>query len=400
MSETQTVSATPDIAQDDHGGIPFKGSFKTSDYQEEPQNDVAQTTEDQPQEPVTQGVTSTEGIEATGGQPTETQTEETEKTNAPTVELWKSLAERAGIDVESEDEIIEYLQNFGSIKESLPQLQEKAKYYESLDPLALDIDKAKKAGIDENLYLTARSLDIDGLEEDDAIWMQFKLQNAQLLKDDPKFAKMKFDREQQQKYGLLSKKLDEVEAEESKEEIEFQKRSKQTDAISAKRFLQEWKEKNVTIPESQKTPSTEELDQIRNDYFKRADEFIESTDTLDIFLDEDTVFKYGLDDIKEDVRQDLKNPIETMKRYGVDLENATIDADKLGELLITVKAIEGLAKPLSDFILEKRNKDLVTSKTKPEPPQPQAGGALPEKTENQLVGEAFKNFWKSRSQGG
>lgn len=400
MSETQTVSATPDIAQDDHGGIPFKGSFKTSDYQEEPQNDVAQTTEDQPQEPVTQGVTSTEGIEATGGQPTETQTEETEKTNAPTVELWKSLAERAGIDVESEYEIIEYLQNFGSIKESLPQLQEKAKYYESLDPLALDIDKAKKAGIDENLYLTARSLDIDGLEEDDAIWMQFKLQNAQLLKDDPKFAKMKFDREQQQKYGLLSKKLDEVEAEESKEEIEFQKRSKQTDAISAKRFLQEWKEKNVTIPESQKTPSTEELDQIRNDYFKRADEFIESTDTLDIFLDEDTVFKYGLDDIKEDVRQDLKNPIETMKRYGVDLENATIDADKLGELLITVKAIEGLAKPLSDFILEKRNKDLVTSKTKPEPPQPQAGGALPEKTENQLVGEAFKNFWKSRSQGG
>lgn len=400
MSETQTVSATPDIAQDDHGGIPFKGSFKTSDYQEEPQNDVAQTTEDQPQEPVTQGVTSAEGIEATGGQPTETQTEETEKTNAPTVELWKSLAERAGIDVESEDEIIEYLQNFGSIKESLPQLQEKAKYYESLDPLALDIDKAKKAGIDENLYLTARSLDIDGLEEDDAIWMQFKLQNAQLLKDDPKFAKMKFDREQQQKYGLLSKKLDEVEAEESKEEIEFQKRSKQTDAISAKRFLQEWKEKNVTIPESQKTPSTEELDQIRNDYFKRADEFIESTDTLDIFLDEDTVFKYGLDDIKEDVRQDLKNPIETMKRYGVDLENATIDADKLGELLITVKAIEGLAKPLSDFILEKRNKDLVTSKTKPEPPQPQAGGALPEKTENQLVGEAFKNFWKSRSQGG
>lgn len=400
MSETQTVSATPDIAQDDHGGIPFKGSFKTSDYQEEPQNDVAQTTEDQPQEPVTQGVTSTEGIEATGGQPTETQTEETEKTNAPTVELWESLAERAGIDVESEDEIIEYLQNFGSIKESLPQLQEKAKYYESLDPLALDIDKAKKAGIDENLYLTARSLDIDGLEEDDAIWMQFKLQNAQLLKDDPKFAKMKFDREQQQKYGLLSKKLDEVEAEESKEEIEFQKRSKQTDAISAKRFLQEWKEKNVTIPESQKTPSTEELDQIRNDYFKRADEFIESTDTLDIFLDEDTVFKYGLDDIKEDVRQDLKNPIETMKRYGVDLENATIDADKLGELLITVKAIEGLAKPLSDFILEKRNKDLVTSKTKPEPPQPQAGGALPEKTENQLVGEAFKNFWKSRSQGG
>lgn len=398
MSETQTGSATPETAQDDHGGIPFKGSFKTSDYQEEPQNDAAQTTEDQPQEPVNQGVTSTESTETNGEQSTETQTEGAEKTDTPAVELWKSLAERAGIDVESEDEIIEYLQNFGSIKESLPQLQEKAKYYESLDPLALDIDKAKKAGIDENLYLAARSLDIDGLEEDDAIWMQFKLQNAQLLKDDPKFAKMKFDREQQQKYGLLSKKLDEVEAEESKEEIEFQKRSKQTDAISAKRFLQEWKEKNVTIPESQKTPSPEELDQVRNDYFKRADEFIEATDTLDIFLDEDTVFKYGLDDIKEDVRQDLKNPIETMKRYGVDLENATIDADKLGELLITVKAIEGLAKPLSDFILEKRNKDLVTSKTKPEPPQPQAGGALPEKTENQLVGEAFKNFWKSRSQ--
>lgn len=399
MSQTQTVSATPDEAQGS-GTRPFIGSFTTSDHKPEPQNDEAPepTDEATPGEPVKTEPTETPKVTETPVEQPENEEVTTEEAPKETVDYWKQLAKKSGIDAQSEDDIVNYLQRFNSIQEQLPTLQENAKYYESLDPLAKDLDKARKAGIDTDLFLSARSLDPDTISDEDAVWMQYKLQNAQLIKDDPKYAKMKFEREQKAKYGLLGKELDEVEAEENKEEIDFQKRSKQADAITAKRFLREWKQENETIPETQKTPPQEELDQIRDNYFKQADEFIEAIDTLDLSLDEETVFKYGLSDVKETVRQELKNPIDTLKKHGVDLESASIDVEKLGEILMIYHAFDGIAKPFSDFVLEKRNKDTVTSKTKPAPPQTQIGGGLPEKTEKELVADAFDNLWKTRNQ--
>lgn len=379
MSETQTDSAIPQEAQSPIGV--YKGSFSTED---EPKAEVVseQVPQEQaPEAPVEQA-------------PVETVAEET---TPETVEYWKSLAEKAGVEAGSEDDIVNYLQQFGQVSKDLPTLKEKAKYYESLDPLALDLDKAKKAGIDENLYLKARSLDTANLSDDDAIWMQFELQNAQLVKDDPKFARMKFEKELKAKYGLADAQLDELEAEENRDEIEFQKRSKIADAQSAKRYLQDWKQQNVTIPETQQFPKEEELEQIRNEYFQQADGFVDSIDTLDIPLDDSNVFKYGLEGVKDSIREDLRNPLETLKRHGIDLENQRIDAEKFGELLAVYYAFDGFSKPFSDYVLEKRNKEQVISKTRPEPPQPQVGGALPEKDFDERLAEAFERQRKARA---
>lgn len=308
-------------------------------------------------------------------------------------DVFRKLKE-AGYDLDSEEKIIEYLHSGRELQTKFTEYEKKAKDYESMDSLALDIDRAKKAGIDIDLYWDARKMEPEKLDVKEALRREFMLRNSQLVSDDVRFANMKFENDYKAKYGILDKKLDDAEKEEQAEQIEFAKRALDVDAKSAQRYLQEFKQKHVTIPEAQQQVqqglSKEQSDQIVNQYFTQAEEYADSLEAIEISVGGKS-FNYGLDNHKSQVKSELKDVVQTLRGIGVDIETGAIDAEKLGEFLIYPKIVADL-KPVIDFAIEQRNAEIVTTRTtQPAPTQSLAGGnAGRQLTEEERLGEAFR----------
>jgi len=379
--------------------IPLRGTYESKAYKEaKERGEVPETSTEKPattaEEPVAE-------VKPGEEKPTETSTETSTPAEEPVVEPevdpFQQLSEDVGYEVKGYDDMVNNLKSRRDLEQ---QLNEVKKTLEGLDPLALDIDKAAKSGIDINQYLNARKLDPDALQAKDALREKFLLENAQLVKDSPDFARKKFEKDYSSRYGIINKDLSLLEGEDlakELEEVEFAKASLDAESKSAKRFLQDWKQKNVTIPEVKQQEvvpgiSEEQASQIRETYNNQAKDFVSAAEAVEIAIGDKT-FSYGVENHKKALENDLLNPMETLARHGVDLTNGMIDPEKFGELLTAYYILRdaNFGKSLSEFSIEQFNKQTVTAKqTGAAPTQPLTGGAIPAKTQNQKVGEAFR----------
>lgn len=339
--------------------------------------------------------------EPTGGQqelnPAEPKTGSQEPAPAgqPIDVLIKRIREAAGLEVKSEDEIIAEIKSARDLKS---KFEETNQALNSLDPLAKDIDRAVKAGMDVEQYLEARKMDPEKMSDAEALKRAYMLRNQKLVSTDAKFAEKKFELEQKAKYGVLYEDMTDEERQQRAEEIDFATRSQKIDAIEAKEFLAEYKRKNITI-EDRSSADAAKRQEFVDKYYTRSEAFVNELESLDVPVD-NGVFKLGVDEFSGEIREDLKNPIVTLKKMGVDLETMSIDADLLGETLVKLKALDSIGPKLSKWAAEQKAAEIIgRAAGTPPPPQSLAGGALPEKDHDLKVAEAIEAQRQARRQG-
>ncbi len=179
--------------------------------------------------------------------------------------------------------------------------------------------------------------------------------------------------------------------------VEDAKFDLKSDEIASKRFAGDWKQKNVTISEPQAQGMSQE--QIQQ-YYNQANSVVDEFENISIPVG-DKVFNFGLEEYKESLRQDLAQPIETLKRFGVDLELGTIDPAKFAELLLSNYALGEIGKPLTDWHLEQANAQTVRQQLNtPTPATPIGSGANKTPTVDERVAQAFQADREARRQSG
>ncbi len=302
---------------------------------------------------------------------------------APTVDYLKSWNEKAGTQFQNDDEIINEVKAGFALKEKIKEYENKLKEYSDFDdPMVKDIARARKAGIGLELYLEAVKMDVDKLDAKQTLKEAFFRKNAGLVATDPEFAAMKFEIDYKARFGKIGETLDvagldDFEAQkktlEFNQEQDYIKRSLNVEATQDKNYLKEWKSKNITIPDvpQQRGMTDEQIQQ----YFQQADSFVGQNEKVEIPIG-DKKFNFGLKDYAETLKKELRDPINTLKKHGIDLESGTIDPGKLGKLLTSAYVAENIGKPLSDWSVDARNIEyLKTKKESPAPSQAIAGGA-------------------------
>lgn len=312
-------------------------------------------------------------------------------------EYWKKLSGLVGEDFADESQVISRLKSGRELATRVKDLEVKAKNFEGLDPLAVDVDRAAKSGIDVDLFLEARKLDVNALDTKKALQEKFLRENTEY--DRPLALKM-FELEYKGKYGILTKDMDDMERADKVEELEIAKIRLEAEGIKAKRFLGDWKAKNVTIPDKQVTGPTEEQVRVQAEaYQTKVKEYIGNLGELEIPVG-DQVFKFGTDTHLKDISAAVGNPIETLKLMGVDIVKGEIDPEKFGDAITKLLAVDYLGKPLADWALEQSNAAHVKAKLeKPAPNNAPAGGDLPEKSHDERVAAAFEAADKQKRQG-
>jgi hypothetical protein len=311
--------------------------------------------------------------------------------------ILKNIREKAGVELSGEDQIIDEIRSGRDLKVKFSESETRLKTLDSLDPLALDIDRAVKAGMDVDLYLSARKMDPEKMDEKESLRREFLIKNPKLVAQDPEFANQKFEREFSSKYQILTEDLSPEELLQKQSDIDFMKRSQRADAMNAKEFLADWKSKNVTLPET----SSRDMDktELVQKYLSGADSFADSLTVVSVPV-EDQVFNLGLEDSIGEIRKDMKDPINTLKRLGVDLVGGNIDPDLFGDTLARLYALENIGPKLSTWALEQNASATVKATlTGATPTQSLAGGALPEKDHDVKVAEAFEARRQAQRQG-
>lgn len=373
--------------------VPFLGSFRSDDGSEVQPGEEAVKVEKEPEVPA---ATQTKEPEAAATKaPAAEPAAQTKEPEVKVIEYWKEIGAAVGEEFPDKDAVINKLKSSRDLEKQNKELATKAKYYESLDPMALDVDKAKKAGIDLDLYLEARKLDPETIEGKEALRKKFYLENPDMKSST---ANILFEDEYNSKFGIITKVMDEVEAAENAPKVDLARARLEAETTRAKKFLANWKSEHVTIPEGPSGLTEEEQKKIREDYMNRASEFVSTIGELEIPVGEKS-FKFGVESYLKDIEDDIKNPLETLKKFGVDLEKQEIDPEKFGEVIAKLKALNDIGGPLSKWALEQSDGQTLKEKLDlPAPTNIPAGGDPGAKTTDEKVGEAFEAFFRRRRQ--
>ena len=314
-------------------------------------------------------------------------------------EYWKKAGEKLGSPYASEDELLNEIRSGRDLKNKFKEVEPKLKEYESLDPLARDIDRAVKSGTDVNLYLEARNMDVEKLNGKEALKKAYLIQNQELVAAGKKdLVDRQFEREYKNKYGALEQKAEDIALlDDGARSLAEQAQQDAQDHLDlavhkAKRDLGEWKQKNITVV----TPNPEDQEKFRQQYLQDVEKSVNELSTMDVTVG-DKVFKFGVDGYKSKVKEALSNPVEFLKPFGLDLEKGVIDPTKLKDLVLAVLSKNDIAEPVSKWYLEQNNAQTVRSQINtPAPAKPAPGGGSPQKTEDEEIAEAFAAKRKSQ----
>jgi len=223
---------------------------------------------------------------------------------------YAALSEEVGLELESEEDVLDALEELAEYKSLSPALQK-----------AIEIERNKG---DVAAYFKAIANDPKELSDRDALWEQYVAENPKRVAGNPKFARLDFDRKLDKEYSLLNEyeKLSASDQEdfleEHKDEIEYLKEKRKFDAEGARASLQEAREKANFYPVEQKDTMTEEKMQeiIRNHeagYKKALAEF----DVVSLDLGDDLEFNVSLSESNKKVAQDwMRDPDKFLQELG------------------------------------------------------------------------------------
>src|SRR6476660_488649 len=233
---------------------------------------------------------------------------------------WEAFSENVGIELDSDDAVIESLKELAEYKNLSPALQK-----------AIEIEKAQG---DVALYFKTIANDPKDLSDRDALWEQYVTENPKRVAGNPKFARLDFDRKLDKEYELLTKyeKLSASEQEEflaeHKADIDYLKEKRKFDADTARATLQETRDGMTFAPvKTGQVDEKQEQEMIKaheSGYKKAISEF----DVVALKVGKDFEFNVGLTDSNKKIATEwMKQPEKLLNELG--FSKGKIDYDTL-----------------------------------------------------------------------
>lgn len=286
------------------------------------------------------------------GKPTET---------APTPSFdFSSLSKEIDLDFADVDGLKGVLSEYKTLKT-------KATEFESISPGIQEAIKAEKAGMDLNQFFDLRKRDFDNMDGKDLLREKYLKENAKLFSENPEFAKKRFEREYNSKYGNLNKKFEDDQdrldfEEENAEDLSYSKLELEHEIKLAREEMNNWKAEATKIPEKAQNsnePSPEEQAAIAQKHQGNVQKFLSEYKGLELALDDKTApFKFGVsDDIKQSLQQDLEDPGNFLSDIGFTEEG--IDVSKFGVAIMKLKNFDKAVQNAAQYLVEQKNKQTV-----------------------------------------
>ncbi len=249
--------------------------------------------------------------------PEETEEEEEE----PEAEFdWDALSAEVGVDVSSDEEVVESLKELATYRNLSPALQK-----------AIEIERAEG---DVALYFKAMANDPKSLSDREALWEQYVFDNPKRIAGNPKFARMDFDRKLDKEYELLTKyeKLSASEQEdfltEHKADLDYLKEKRKFEADSARATLQEARDKATFLPPKNGQMSEEKAAEVAKKHEAGYKKALSEFDVVSLKVGDDFEFNVGLTDANKKIASEwMKNPESLLNELGFNKEG--IDYDTL-----------------------------------------------------------------------
>ena len=326
------------------------------------------------------------------GQAKEEGTEEAEASSPPSETPEVETSDKEA-DFVTDEEYFEMLNKHIGIEgisiNNDEQIIETIKTLATRDPLAglsdftKTVIKAELAGQDLKELVKVLALDEpEKLSERDLLWQRFVRNNKDVVTEDPKFAQMKFEREQESKYGVLSEDFTEGDFDTP---AEYQKYLKEKQLAEGERNFEISSERKAIAAEREKLvkglpepnfkqdqlyagvfKSEEEAAHAAEKFQQASTEFLDNFESIRIPIDDKgTVANIVHDEnAKASFEKWLKSPGEFLAHIGVDAERGDVDMEKFGaHVAMTAtmtmagdKSIGAIIKRLS---LEQANKETV-----------------------------------------
>lgn len=275
--------------------------------------------------------------------------------------FYESLSKEVGFDLKSEEDITQALKDYAQLKNSNPLEDAELKAFHEF----------KQSGGDTAQFHALKSKNFESMDSKELLKEKFMLDHKDLVKDNPKLAESRFQREMKNKYGILNTDLESMDEDErqeweaeNKEEFEALKMELEYDTEQARKSLTEWQQK-ATSPQSQKEEMTaEQAQQIQQEWESNLKQATESFEGFDIKVGEGVDdFKLGIapDELKQ-LSEQVKDPGNFVAELtGFDAETGKVDANKLMQVAAKLKKFDELGALMSDYILEQRNRETVES---------------------------------------
>lgn len=297
---------------------------------------------------------------------------------------WEAFSQEVGVQVDSNDAIVESLKELASFKSLSPALQK-----------AIEIERNKG---DVAAYFKAIGNDPKDLSDRDALWEQYVADNPKRVAANPKFARLDFDRKLDKEYSLLTEyeKLSADEQEEflieHKAEIDYLKEKRKFDAETARATLQEKRDQATFASREPAKPDEKKIKEIMAAHERGYKKALEEFDVVSLGMGKDFEFNIGITDSNKKVVNDwMKNPDKFLNELG--FSDGKVDYDVLAGWATMIADIKygNFGERLRQALID--NKDIATLETTLDAPGVIKTGAnpgqIPAGDDWDAVGEAF-----------
>lgn len=309
-------------------------------------------------------------------------------------EVYTQISEETGIDVASDDDVINSLKelsDFRKNKDSAPELSKAIRQ-------AIEVEKS---GGNLAVHFTRTGMDFDKMDAKEVLRQNFFKKEAKLHASNPEFAQMKFERQFTDSYGkwLDYEKLtsqedkDDFVEESGQKNIDYEKMMFENDVSNAKEELNAWKEEATPVAQPQNGGMTEdEATEFAEKYQERAKVALSNFEAVSIEMGEGLDdFSLGLNDKTSPlVKQWAASPADFLAAIG--FEGKEIDVERLLPVMTLIAEADNgtLGGRIAKFATDSETLDTIknkvdkpTSSTSPAVPQDRGSGDVWEQ-----IGEA------------
>lgn len=279
-------------------------------------------------------------------------------------ESYLALSEETGVEVTSDDDVINKLKELASLREGSD--------LSKLSPAIQAAIKVEQEGGNLSEHFARVSMDFDKMDTKEVLRQQFFKNDAKLYGTNPKLAKMKFERHFNEKYGKWesynnltddSDKEDFLDENGGQDSIDYEKMMLDNDAALAKEELQVWKDE-VKPVEKQATDgglTEEEATTYANDYSAKVEETLSSFNSVAISMGEGSNdFELGLNEAtKPTVEGWMKNPSTFLQDIG--FNGQEIDTQRLMPImtLLAEASLGDLGAKIAKFTVDSENVETI-----------------------------------------
>lgn len=281
-----------------------------------------------------------------------------------------ALGEEVGMNFESPDQLKEALQEYKQLKD-----QQEDPLKDLPEELRQAAQYAKEGG-DVNQFFQLQGMDVDNMDEKQALFESYKLNNPELAKNDPELLQEEFEREYNQKYSEPKQPEDsELSYDEWKQEnqkdIDYVQRKRKYDAEQAKNTLsnhktqklEEGKQQSNNNQQQEQGLTEEEIQQFHQNAKAVMDDMNglevpigEEGETLNLDLDQNE--RQAVEQYAYDPNSFIENELGI---YTDENGRPQVDYEKFLPAVAWLQSANKVGSKVKQHAIDNYNKDIITN---------------------------------------